>query len=358
MTDKSINAGVDAQTGFALQRNSALYLLLEEYHSKFKEKKYFICLEHHDDFLFCFLNDKDEAEIIEAYQSKKKSPDTWKLDNTLINIISKLLKTGKYLISDKFPKSSSYKHFLYFTTNQTTNLVVKEKKKVIASVSIKENNQLVSYKSLDKEIKSKINNKIKDKTLVGELNNLQFIYIDLNRTVEKQINELVGQLGKVFGNSIYNKEAAVKSLIELFRGIEEKYNNGNVAKLLDTTKRVTSSQIEDTFCLLTSKSKCFNYWRTQKREVSRVLKIKPTDRETFEFAFDTAFDFFKSYNQAEHRKILEYVKLKLPSCLTFTDEDNVNELITMYSKTDSTLLGEIEFKAVVFAAFFEVTFKH
>ena len=64
MTDKSTNAGVDAQTGFALQRNSALYLLLEEYHSKFKERKYFICLEHHDDFIFCFLNENEEDEII------------------------------------------------------------------------------------------------------------------------------------------------------------------------------------------------------------------------------------------------------------------------------------------------------
>src|SRR5690554_1621544 len=130
MTVKSTNAGVHAQTGFALQRNSALYILLEEYHNKFKDKNYFICLEHHDDFLFCFLNKKDEAEVIEAYQSKKKSPDTRKLDPELIEIISKLLKTGKSLISDNFPKSKDYRHILYFTSNQTTNLVVKEQSKV------------------------------------------------------------------------------------------------------------------------------------------------------------------------------------------------------------------------------------
>jgi len=358
MTDKSTNAGVDAQTGFALQRNSALYLLLEEYHNKFKEKNYFICLEHHDDFLFCFLNEINEAEIIEAYQSKKKSPDTWKLDPELIKIITKLLTTGKSLISDRFPKSNNYKHILYFASNQTTNLVVKEDNRVVASVSIRENNPLVSYDSLDNRIQSKIINSIDDDKLHEELNNLQFIYIDLNRTVEKQINELVGQLGKVFGDSIYNKEAAVKTLIELFRDIEEIYNQGNVAKLLDTTKRVTSAQIEDAFDLLTSKSKCFENWRSKKSEVSQVLKIRPIERETFEFAFNSAFDFFKSYNEAEHRKILEFIKQNLANCTTYTDEENVAELVTMYLKNDSTHLGEIEFKAVVFAAFYEVTFKH
>lgn len=357
MTDKSTNAGVDAQTGFALQRNSALYLLLEEYHNKFKGKDYFICLEHHDDFLFCFLNENGEAEIIEAYQSKKKSPDVWKLDQELLNILSKLLKTGKALVSDSLPKSSNYRHLLYFTSNQTTNLVVKEGNKVKASTSIKENNPVVSYNSLDVKIKSKIKTGINNKTIDNELSNLHFIFIDLNRTVEKQTNELVGQLGKVFGTQIYNKEAAVKALIELFREIEEKYNRGNTAKLLDSTKRVTSKQIEETFSLLTSKSKCFDYWREQKKEVSKILHIKPTERETFEFAFVSAFDFFKSYNQAEHRNILAFVKQNLGRCTTYTDEENVEELVVMYLNANSTHLGPVEFKAVVFAAFYESTFK-
>lgn len=358
MTDKSTNAGIDALTGFALQRNTALYLLLEYYEAKFKDKSYFICIEHHDDFLFCFLNENHQAEIIEAYQSKKKSPDTWKLDTKLIDIITKLLETGKSLIHDEFPKSNNYKHILYFSSNQTTNLVVKEDTKIVASVSIRENNPLVCYNSLDNKIQSKIIKGIANDKLHDELNNLHFIFIDLNRTVEKQTNELVGQLGRVFGDKIYNKEAAVKILIELFRDIEKRYNNGNVAKLLDTTKRVSSTQIEDAFDLLTSKSKCFDYWRSKQSEISRILEIRPAERETFEFAFNTAFDFFKSYKEAEHRKILEFVKQKLDNCTTYTDEENVSELEKMYLRTNSTHLGTIEFKAVVFAAFYEVTFKH
>ncbi|PWB15761.1 hypothetical protein DCO44_05135, partial [Acinetobacter sp. AM] len=53
MNKKSVNGGVDAQVGFDFQRNCALYLLLDDYDS-FKEKNFFVCIEHHDDFLYCF----------------------------------------------------------------------------------------------------------------------------------------------------------------------------------------------------------------------------------------------------------------------------------------------------------------
>ena len=39
MTDKTINSGPDAQNGFALQRNTAIFLLLDNYFNKFQNKK-------------------------------------------------------------------------------------------------------------------------------------------------------------------------------------------------------------------------------------------------------------------------------------------------------------------------------
>ncbi len=357
MVDSTINAGVGAQTGFALQRNTALYLLLENYRSKFKSKNYFICLEHHDDFLFCFLNEKDETEVIEAYQSKKKSPNAWTLDDTLYQILKKLLKTGKMLLSDSCKKSKNYKHILYFSTNQTTSLVIKENRKVAESVSIKEDNDTVSYDRLPQKIQNKIIDGIDDKSLNDELDNLNFIWVDLNRTVKKQENELVGQIDKLFGERIYNKRAAVKALIELFREIEEKYNQNNEAKLLDTSKRVDSKQIEDTFNILTSKSKCFDHWHNQARVISIALKIKPVEKDEFKFAFESAFDFFKTFKAAEHREILEFVKANISNCETFTEEDNAVELILLYEKQFNSHFRQVELKAIFFAAIFEVTYK-
>ncbi|QYS89039.1 DUF4297 domain-containing protein [Flavobacterium davisii] len=122
MINKTINSGPDAQNGFALQRNTAIFLLLDNYFNKFQDKKYFVCLEHHDDFLFCFLNENDEVNLIEAYQSKKKNPNIWRLNPELYEILTKLLKTGKELIQDNIPKSSTYNHILYFSSNQIIDL--------------------------------------------------------------------------------------------------------------------------------------------------------------------------------------------------------------------------------------------
>jgi len=360
MTDRTSNSGVDAQIGFALQRNTALYLLLENYEKKFKGKNYFVCIEHHDDFLFCFLNEKNEAEYIEAYQSKKKAPSSWELNSDLIEIIVKVLSTGQSLINDKIVKSENYNHILFFSTNQTINLKVHEERKRIikASESIKGDNSLVSFIELDEAIKEKISNDITEINLKSQLDNLKFIWIDLNDTVEKQENELVGQIDRVFKSKIYNPRAALNTIIKLFQDVEYIYNQKNKVKLLDESKRVTSKKIEDTFNLLTTKSKCFDYWHNQSREVSIALRIKPLDRENFEFTFNSAFDFFKCYNHAEHRRILEFVKENLSNCKTYTNEENVAELISLHNKTNSTPLGEIELKAVIFAAFYEVTFKH
>lgn len=357
MTEKSTNAGVDAQTGFALQRNAALYLLLENYENKFKEKDYFICLEHHDDFLFCFLNENNEAEVIEVYQSKKKSPEIWRLNDELNEIIRKILLTGRALLDDDFPKSSNYKHLLFFSTNQTINLKVEEKGKVVFSESIKENNANVKFVSLHKKIREKITNGINDPTLNEELEKLNFIWIDLNRTVEKQKNELVGQVGRVFGDKISNHVAAVKTLILLFEEIEEIYNQGNKAKLLDESKRVTSQQIEKAFDILTSQSKCFDYWRNQTNNISLILQIKPFEQDSFELDFTTSFDFFKNISDAEHRMILDFVKSNYRKCTTFTTEGNVNELTDMFYKTETTLFNTQKLKAIIFAAYFEATFK-
>jgi hypothetical protein len=358
MTDKSINAGVDALTGFALQRNTALYLLLENYSNKFKDNDYFICLEHQDDFVFCFLNENNEADIIEAYQSKKKSPSSWELNKELYNIIIKILKTGKNLIKDEIPKSNTYKHNLYFSTNSTINLKVFEKKKIEASVSIKADNINVEFITLEDKIKDKIISGVNDSYLKDELDNLNFIFIDLNQSAEKQENELVGQVDKVFGDKIQNHRAAVKALIELFREIEEKYNQGNQVKLLDSSKRVTSSQIKDAFKILTTKTKCFGYWRDYRREISKTLEIKPSERDEFEFAFISSFDFFKSIKEAEHQMILNFVKSNISRCTTFTDEENVKELFDIFNENKLSRLGVLELKAILFAALFETINKN
>ena len=356
MIDKTINSGVDAQNGFSLQRNTAIFLLLENYFDKFQNKNYFVCLEHHDDFIFCFLNENDEVSLIEAYQSKKKSPDIWKLNSELFDIIKKLLKTGKGLIQDEIPKSSNYKHILYFTSNQTIFLEKKKKRMSTISLSIKADNTNFNFSNLPNELKEKIKSGILETNLHNELDNLCFSWIPFSTIEKEQENQLVGKIDEIFGSQIYDKRAAINTLVYLFRKIETTYNNGNSVKLLDKSKRVDSLEVEKAFNILTSKTKCFDYWHNKETEISRILKIKPIDKEQFQLAFNSAFDLFKSITQGEHKKILNFVKEHILLLKTFTEEENVLELFELFKNSERTNFNELQIKSILFAALFEVLY--
>lgn len=362
MTDKTINSGPDAQNGFALQRNTAIFLLLENYFNKFQNKKYFVCLEHHEDFLFCFIDDNDEVSLVEAYQSKKKSPDIWRLNPELYEILTKLLKTGKGLIQDGISKSSTYNHILYFSSNQTIDLkhdpnpkgTKKDKRLPVISVSIKADNPNSIFPILPDEIKEKIKSNITEIDLHNELDNLSFIWIPFTTTEKEQENQLVGKIDEVFGNQIFDKRAAIDTLICLFRKIETTYNKGNTVKLLDKTKRVSNSEVENAFNILTTKAKCFDYWPRKKAEVSSKLKIRITEKEIFELAFDSAFDLFKSIKEAEHKKIFNFVNKQINNLSSYSEEDGVFELFELFKSSERTNFNDLQLKAILFAALFEV----
>lgn len=359
MIDKTINSGPDAQNGFALQRNTAIFLLLENYFNKFQNKKYFVCLEHHEDFLFCFIDENDKVSLIEAYQSKKKAPDIWRLNKEMYQILSKLLKTGKELINDEIIKSSEYNHMLYFSTNQTINLEHKPPKKEnrpTISISVKADNPNISFSILPEEIKEKIKSNISEINLHKEIDNLSFIWIPFTTTEREQENQLEGKLSEVFGNKIFDKRAAINTLIYLFRKIETTYNKGNKVKLLDNTKRVNNIEVEEAFKILTTKAKAFDYWRSKEREISIILQIRPAEKEQFRLDFSSAFDLFKSRNEAEHRKVLDFVKEKFDDLTTFTEEENVNELFNNFKKTERTNFNDFQLKAILFAALFEALY--
>jgi hypothetical protein len=352
MSKRASNAGVDAQTGFSLQRNTALYLLLEKYHEKFKDKKYFICLEHHDDFLFCFLDDFNNAKLIEAYQSKKKAPERWTLDK-MSDLVKKVLATGIALKKDPIGKTADYSHSLYFTSNQTIFLECKISKK---NVSIKEDNLHVKYVDLEADIKQRVIDIVDEANLQTELDNLNFFWVDLNRTASKQENQLVGQIESTFKNLIVDHRAAVNSLISLFRNIEQTYNQGGVVKLLDGSKRVSSTEIQKALDVITTRSKAFDEWRRLSDEVANNLGIRHFEREAFEFKFTSAFDNFKVITEAEHQKIRQFVKANYQNCSAITLGQIISELHDKFIREQTTNFVGLDLKAVIYAAYFDSTY--
>lgn len=363
MIDKGVNAGVHAKTGFALQRNMALHLLFTNFEDKFKLKKYFVCLEHHDDFLYCFLDDGGNVDKIETYQSKKSSSEAWSINKEFHIILKKILSIGINIKNDPIPKTNNYSHDLHFSSNASINLIAKYKnlqtnQDVTESVFINEANCLVSFESLHDKIKDKIKNKFAANDIhQRELSNLRFLYIDFNRTAKAQEQILLGELDALFGDKIADKKAALGVLVDLFEKVENVFNQGHTPKLLDETKRVTSEEINNALRIITTESKALNFWRSKHREVAEKLDIILVERELFEFNFISAFDFFKSQNKVEHQNILRFVAENHMLSRARTEEELFEDLYNKYTQDKSTNLQEIEVKATIYAAYFEATNK-
>lgn len=366
LIDQSVNAGVRAQQGFALQRNMALFLILDNYDSKFEGTKYFLSLEHLEDILFCFLDDDGKVIKVETYQSKKKSVGTWTIDSELAEIIVKILKVGKSLLADTSPKCDNYSHDLYFSSNAGIKLATREKIKVEGtektktySRTVNEEESEVTYSELEPLIKKAICKKLevhkeyKLEELYSELLNLKFLYIDFSRTNKEQENQLRTKLEDIFERKIIDSKAALDSIFRLFKDVELTYNQNGFARLSDKSKQVHSQDINNAIKVITTQSKAFQFWRDHGREISKKLGIKPFERESFEMKFSLAFDLFKSEDEAEHNKILEFAKANYQQCFGYTEDECVEELVDMFKQNNSTNLEEQTFKATMYAAYFE-----
>lgn len=366
LVDQSVNAGVRAQQGFALQRNMALFIILDNYNSKFDGTQYFLSLEHLEDILFCYLDDHGKAVKVETYQSKKKSGGSWKIGVELAEIIVKILKVGKSLISDSHPKCCSYSHDLYFSSNTTMQLekkvtlkVGKKSESKTYAKAVNEEDSEVIYDELDPFIQTAITTKLENhesynnENLCDELGNLKFLYIDFNKTNKEQENQLRSKLSDIFDRKISDSKAALESIFRLFKDVELSYNQKSIARLSDKSKQVQSQDINKAIEVITTKSKAFQFWRDHKRDVVKKLEIKPFEREIFEMKFTIAFDLFKSKDEAEHQKILGFVKSNYLQCSGYTEDDCIEELISKFHDESTSNLDVQTLKATMYAAYFE-----
>lgn len=356
------NSGVHAQNGFALQRNMAIYVLLDNYKEKFCNSKYFLYLEHHDDFIFCFHDEDDVMRLSEIYQSKKKSTGKWTLNAELSEILKKLLKTGVRVRNDICEKAKNYKQQLYFSSNASIFIEAskgsnKEGKK---NILVNEEHCLLSFQKIPYEIQETIRERLNipslldiDSGLFSELNNLNFLYVEMTRTPREQRNQLIGKLGEVFGSKICDVAAAIDTIFKIFSEVEYIYNQGNTAKISDKSKRITGEEISKTFHILTTQVKALDYWRSQGREISKILNIKPFEKELFEENIINSFDFFKDITSIEHKKILEFTINNYKECKSTTEEGAVFELFSLYKQKYSSGMMDNILKPIFFAAYFQ-----
>ena len=356
-SNKATNAGVHGSNGIEFQKHCALYLLFEKY-EQIKDTKYFICLEHHDDFLFCYQTPTEVISSIDAYQAKKASSQ-WGMGADLSIILKKLTQVGLDLIADSHPKEPSYSHALKFITNNSIQLNC-GKRKNGTSLLINEGNHEVKYLDIDQAIQDNVIKGLKkeavnDPQQLGELSNLYLVYIDLPKKAKEQKDTLVGQFSRLFADKVHDSVAAIEALLLIFREVENVLNQGNIAQLMDKSKMIDSTSIKEAINIITSKAKSFEFWRNRGGELASKISISVFDQNRFKLQFQNSFDLFKDLKQTEHRKLLKYVVDNKTRWASHTDEvDCISDIYKSFIAEKSTNLVELDIKAAVCAAYLEI----
>lgn len=343
----SSNSGVEGSSGYSFQRCCVVYLLFEGFET-INLGNYFICLEHHEDFLFAFLDENGDLTQVDTYQAKK-SRDDWKVDSDLCEIIGKMTSVGKELLNDPHSKSVDYLHTLNFLTNRNVVLTSKkEKGGKQQKEKIQVSNKTKKYSDLHHEIKNNIETRIsKDILEETQLENVQFQYIDLAQSNKNWQRTLKGLSIEYFGQKVNDHEAVISTLMRLLQDVEQTYNDSNLVLLSDPSKRITRKKIKETFNMFTESKKSFDFWRTYSEQLSRDLNLKlPIQRRAHEL-LENCFDYFKDIQQVEYRKVYQFVEKR-----TDIDEHHSSEaecIVELYKCYSDEYSPRLESHMVAFA---------
>jgi len=317
---KSANSGIDALLGFEFQRNCALYLLLNEY-NRFKGREFFLSIEHHDDFLFCYRTDcRRNIEEVHSYQAKKLSGKVWTINERFSEVIAKMLEVGNDLRNDPAPKCQSYTHELTFVSNSDIELKYKPNKqekddgKKEITTLLNEQNYKCKYDSVPDDLKDKIAKKVdsfcsKEELTFHrlELDNLHMQWVDFPRTKSAQKDCLVGLMSRKFPH-VSDSFAAVELLLSLFREVESIYNQGKVITLLDSSKRVEGDEIKKAVDIIETEQKTFKLWREHSAELARKFRVPIGIQNSHENYIRNTFELLKDMMNNEHQIIKSFVK--------------------------------------------------
>lgn len=349
------NSGVHANVGFDFQRNTCIYVFLDNY-SNLKNQDYFIMLEHYDDIVFGFLNSNGELSQVTTYQAKKSSK-VWTTNN-VYEIIQKISNSGIEMLKDPINKSTDYKQSQHFISNNTIALdYICSTENKAKKVYVNETNQSIAYSFLNQDCQNSLkkgNSDIKfGKEQIDHFENLNFTYIDLGRNTKSQLELLRGKFETVFGKSIIDHTAARDTLIFHLKEIESTYNQGDIPKFNDKHKRLESAKIESIFKTLTTKNLALDFCRKKAERICEELSINVLDAMSFELYFENSLDEFKDLTQGEHQKILRYIENKKGIFLTFTNDALcIKELYRLFLLEQNSTLNPTQLKATVAAGYF------
>lgn len=329
-------------------------------------RDFFLCIEHHDDFLFCYKSDcLSSIESIDTYQAKKLSGGIWTINARFAETIAKLLNVGNNLRNDQTPKCNEYTHNLTFISNTDIKLSYspkkeeKEKGKTDITHLINEQNSKCHYDDIPEDIKNKIKEKVRDHCTREsstyyevEFCNLHIQWVDFPRNKNSQIDSLVGLMCRKFPH-IPDHSAAVELLLSLFRDVEAVYNQGKIISLLDKTKRIESDEIKKAINIIDTEQKAFRLWRTHSIDLAKKFRIPLGIQNNHENQIRNAFELLKDMSNHEHQIIKTFIKENDYAQNYYSHDEMLHAYITDIRKSNNINLSDIDIFFAALCAFVE-----
>lgn len=217
------------------------------------------------------------------------------------------------------PKTDDYKHKLTFISNTDMSLKYnpnsEEKKegKELVSVKVNEMNERQSFNSLHPDIREKINSSVKDyckkntKTFDEvEFNNLTLQWVDFPKTVNKQREALIGLMSSKFPH-VVDPKASIELFIELFRKVEQIYNQRDIASLLDENKRLYAEDLKATLDIIQKEQRAYEKWRSHAESFAITFQIPLLVQESAKDKIRETFEYLKDFTNFDHMKIQKFI---------------------------------------------------
>lgn len=329
-------------------------------------REFFLCIEHHDDFLFCYRSDcLSNIVAIDSYQAKKLSGGIWTIDARFAEIIAKMLDVGNNLRNDPAPKCKEYTHSLTFISNTDIKLsyspkkAEKQKGKTEIIYLLNEQNSKSRYEDIPEEIKNKIKEKVRDHCTKEsstyhdtEFCNLNIQWVDFPRNKNSQKDTLVGLMCRKFPH-IPDHSAAVELLLSLFRDVEAVYNQGKIINLLDETKRIEGNEIKKAIKIIETEQKAFKLWRTNSAELAKKFRIPLGVQISHENHIRNTFELLKDMSNNEHQIIKTFIKENDYTLNFYSYDEMLDAYITDIKNSNNINLKDIDIFFAALCAFVE-----
>ena len=152
---------------------------------------------------------------------------------------------------------------------------------------------------------------------------------------------------------VVDPKASVELFIELFKRVEQIYNQKNIARLLDESKRLYGHDLKKTLEIIQVEQKTYEKWRNNAENFSPTFKIPLLVQESAKDKIRETFEYLKDLTNFDHMKIKKFIQNNDYRLNYFSLIDLLKGYILEIKKSEHINLNDIDIFFTCLCAYVE-----